>query len=174
MLGFVLLLMAVGWYLFNAFEDKNAGQKATEILSKLEDASNNSDDASIIALGDDTFCGKIIIDKIKVELPVYDVWDEACLKAAPCRYSGNISTNDMIIAAHNYKSHFGKLSKVQIGDSIIFIDAYGVSHFYKVNEISVLDGTAVSDMYSGGWDLTLFTCTKGGEQRITVRCVRQG
>jgi sortase A len=26
-------------------------------------------------------------------------------------------------------------------------------------------------MESGDWDLTLFTCTTGGQSRITVRCV---
>jgi sortase A len=30
----------------------------------------------------------------------------------------------------------------------------------------------VTDMQSGDWDFTLFTCTKGGAQRVTVRCSR--
>ena len=104
---------------------------------------------------------------------MYDEWNYSRLKSAPCRYTGSIDTNDIIIAAHNYKSHFGLLNKLTVGDEVEFVDAYGKSHLYEVCELITLDGTAVSDMQSGGWDFTLFTCTKGGQQRVTVRCERK-
>ena len=126
-----------------------------------------------ITVQGDAFCGKVVIEKLKVELPVYDKWSYTRLKSAPCRYAGGIDTNDIIIAAHNYKSHFGSLKKLKRGDEVKFTDAYGKIHLYEVCELAILDGTAVSDMQSGGWDLTLFTCTKSGEQRITVRCNRK-
>ena len=37
-------------------------------------------------------------------------------------------------------------------------------------EIERLRPTAVKEMTSGDWDLTLFTCTVGGQSRVTVRC----
>ena len=176
LIGCILLLIAGGWYVYNIVEDKNAGKMAVEILSKFNDAQNNSekdnDNAPVITVDGDAFCGKIIIDKLNVELPVYDEWNYTRLKSAPCRYTGTIATNDIIIAAHNYKSHFGNLKQLQIGDKITFLDAHGTTHTYTVCELVTLDGTAVSDMHSGGWDFTLFTCTKGGEQRVTVRCQR--
>ena len=173
LIGCILLLIAGGWYLYNVVEDKNAGQKATEILTKFNSEQGHNDNAPIIKIDGDAFCGKVIIEKLGVELPVYDEWNYARLKSAPCRYAGGIETNDMIIAAHNYKSHFGALNTLQIGDEIAFMDAYGRSHLFTVCELLKLDGTAVSDMQSGGWDLTLFTCAKGGEQRVTVRCKRK-
>lgn len=176
LIGCILLLFAGGWCIYNIVEDKNAGQQAAEILSRLNDEQNNSDkddsNAPIITVGGDAFCGKIIIDKLEIELPVYDEWNYTRLKSAPCRYTGSIATDDIIIAAHNYKSHFGNLKQLQNGDKIIFIDNYGTQHCFAVREITTLDGTAVSDMHSGGWNFTLFTCTKGGEQRVTVRCDR--
>ena len=170
LLGFVLLTVAGGWYFYNIKEDQNAGKQATQILNEFEKQDNN---ASVITVGEDDFCGKVCIKKLGVELPVYNEWSYKKLKTAPCRYTGGISTNDIIIAAHNYKSHFGRLNTLQIGDEIVFIDAYSTVHTYKVCEITKLDGTAVSDMHSGGWDFTLFTCTKGGKQRVTVRCERK-
>lgn len=106
-----------------------------------------------------------------VVLP-YGEWSNARFKTAPCRYTGSVDTNNIIIAAHNYKSHFGNLKQLQIGDEIVFVDTYGTYHRYSVKEITTLDGTAVTDMKAGEWDFTLFTCTKGGEQRVTVRCKR--
>ena len=174
LLGCILLLVAGGWYVYNTVEDKNAGRQASAILSKLNDAERLDETTSVITVDGDFFCGKLIIEKLKIELPIYNEWSYKKLKTAPCRYIGGIDTNDIIIAAHNYKSHFGSLRQLHIGDNVSFVDAGGTVHNYVVCELVTLDGTAVSDMQSGGWDLTLFTCTKGGEQRVTVRCERAG
>ena len=168
--GIVLLLSAAGWFGYNLWEDKNAGQKAEEILNKIEVAEPQN---SCISVDGEAFCGRVIIDALNVELPVYDEWNYTRLKSAPCRYSGRIETDDIIIAAHNYKNHFRDLNKLKIDDQIKFIDAYGSEHIYKVCSLAYLDGTAVSDMQSGDWDFTLFTCTKSGKQRVTVRCERK-
>ncbi len=176
-LGFLLLLAAGGWYLYNTLEDKSAGQQAAELLEQFDARQNSvtnsehpTEDLPTITVGGEAFCGKVFIEALGIELPVYDEWSYTRFKTAPCRYIGSIETNDMIIAAHNYKSHFGSLNQLRMGDEVLFTDALGSVHRYAVREISLLDGTAVSDMKSGGWDLTLFTCTKGGEQRVTVRC----
>lgn len=173
--GCLLLMVAGGWYAYNIIEDQNAGQQAAEILNSFEAQNNVNDELGtpVIIVEGDAFCGKVIIEKLSVELPVYDEWSYSRLKTAPCRYTGSIDTNDIIIAAHNYKSHFGSLKTLRAGDEVKFIDAYGKVHLYAVQEIVTLDGTAVSDMHDGGWDFTLFTCTKGGEQRVTVRCIRK-
>jgi len=175
LLGCLLLLAAGGWYLYNVFEDVNAGKQAIGILEKLEEKQkdvNEFAETPVIFVEGEAFCGKIVIKKLGVELPVYDEWSYERLKSAPCRYTGSVKTDDIIIAAHNYKSHFGNLKQMQIGDTVTFIDVYGNIINYEICETVLLDGTAVSDMRSGGWDLTLFTCTRGGKQRVTVRCNR--
>ena len=218
-IGSLLIFTAVGWYICNTVEDKNAGKQASEILKKLEaqqatELSNNSDGQqtseqlkdqedqqtseqleeqegqqisenlkeqeeqqedpgpSVIIIDGEAFCGTVVISKLGIKLPIFDEWNYARLKTAPCRYLGSIATNDIIIAAHNYESHFGNLKKLQIGDEIAFIDASGRQHCFVVSEITTLDGTAFTDMKSGEWDFTLFTCTIRGEQRVTVRCNR--
>ena len=174
-IGLLLILVASGWYVYNIVEDKNAGKQAANLLDKIEAQQAEQDDADespVIILEGDAFCGKLAIEELGIELPAYDEWNYTRLKTAPCRYIGSIDTNDIIIAAHNYKSHFGNLKQLQIGDEILFIDASGTWHRFAVKEITTLDGTAVTDMQSGEWDFTLFTCTKGGEQRVTVRCSR--
>ena len=118
------------------------------------------------------YIGVISIPSIGVELPVLSEWSTANLRTAPCRYTGSAYTDDMILAGHNYRTHFGSLHRVSIGDAVTFTDAQGNLFCYTVAEMEVLDGKAVEQMQSGDWDLTLFTCTYGGRSRITVRCER--
>ena len=74
--------------------------------------------------------------------------------------------------AHNYDSHFGPISKLEIGDSVIFVDMDGNTITYEVVGKDILAPTAVEEMTSGAFDLTLFTCTYGGASRVTVYCDR--
>ena len=41
-------------------------------------------------------------------------------------------------------------------------------------ELETLDADAVDYMSAGDWDLTLFTCTYGGQSRVTIRCEEIG
>ena len=41
---------------------------------------------------------------------------------------------------------------------------------YEVVEVDILNPTAIEEMTDSGFDLTLFTCTYGGQSRVTVRC----
>ncbi len=157
----MLLVMAAGvLYYANLSEDKSAGEASTALLCEMD--SGNVEEGKL--------CGKLTISALELTLPVLAEWSEYGLTQAPCRYSGNAEDGDMIIAAHNYSSHFGRLKELSQGDVIVFSDLYGQVYEYCVKEMSTLDGTAVSDMKSGEWDLTLFTCTKGGKQRVTIRC----
>lgn len=176
-IGILLLLLAGGWYTVNILEDRAAGEYTVQILDNMDiseglDSVVGGDEKTVVIVDEEAFCGRIVIEKLSVELPVFQEWNYKKLKKAPCRYSGSVETQDMIIAAHNYKSHFGKINALQNGDEIVFIDAFGKSYYFEVKDIILLDGSAVENMKSGEWDFTLFTCTKGGKQRVTVRCER--
>ena len=41
---------------------------------------------------------------------------------------------------------------------------------YEVVAKETLMPTAIEEMASGDWALTLFTCTVGGSYRVTIRC----
>ena len=78
----------------------------------------------------------------------------------------------MVIAVHNYKAHFGKLKELRIGDRLSFTDADGNIFYYEVGETEILAPDATEEMTDSDWDLTLFTCTLGGKNRVAVRCFR--
>jgi sortase A len=117
-----------------------------------------------------TYIGRLDIPTLGLSLPVMSQWSYPNLKISPCRYTGSAYTGDLVIAAHNYQSHFGTLKYLSCGDRVYFTDADGNEFTYEVAEIDQLLPTDIEKMTSGDWALTLFTCTIGGSYRVTVRC----
>ena len=107
-----------------------------------------------------------------MELPVLTDWSYEKLKKAPCHYYGSCYESDFVIAAHNFSSHFGRLSELQPGDLVLFTDVVGEIHCYEVVLLETLAPTATEDMIASGFDLSLYTCTPGGGNRVTARCRR--
>lgn len=117
-----------------------------------------------------SYIGVLDIPALGLSLPVISQWSYPDLKLAPCRYTGSAYSGNLILAGHNYPSHFGGLKNLRSGDTVCFTDADGNQFFYQVAELEVLDGTAVEEMTAGDWQLTLFTCTYGGQSQVAVRC----
>ena len=124
----------------------------------------------VVIVEERAYVGMIEIPVLELALPVLDDWNYPALKVAPCRYEGSAYTGDLIVMAHNYDSHFGKLRQLQPEDEVRFTDMAGNVFTYRVIELETLPGSAVEDMSEGQWDLTLFTCTDGGQSRVTIRC----
>lgn len=178
--GAVLVLAALALFLWNWEEARRAGESADSVLSVLEDQiqdrSDFSDpyDTTMTELEIDgySYIGVLTVPSLNLELPIMSEWDYKRLKISPCRYTGSVKTNDLVIAAHNYDRHFGRLSKLSEGDAVSFMDMDGVVTCYEVAAMDILEPTAVEEMTSGDYDLTLFTCTYGGKSRVTIRCER--
>lgn len=118
------------------------------------------------------YIGVIAVPSLSLELPVASEWSYERLKTSPCRYSCSVYSGDMVLCAHNYSSHFGQIKTLKPGDAVVFTDVDGNVYNYEVAELETLQPAAVDEMKSGEWDLTLFTCTIGGQTRVTVRCDR--
>lgn len=119
------------------------------------------------------YVGFLSIPSLELDLPVMSEWSYPNMKTAPCRYWGSVYLDNMVICAHNYVNHFGRLGNVSIGDPVIFTDVDGNVFNYTVSELIQLNPNQTLNMVKGlDWDLTLFTCTTSGRQRLTVRCVR--
>lgn len=117
------------------------------------------------------YIGMVSVPSLNLELPVMSEWSYPKLKISPCRYHGSAYTHDLIIAGHNYRKHFSPLKGLEPGERIVFTDVEGNRFFYQVDSVEILKKTEVEQMEAGDWDLTLFTCTYGGQTRFTLRCV---
>lgn len=127
-------------------------------------------DMPVVRYEDQDYIGLLEIPALGLKLPVMSEWSYPRLKKAPCRYTGTAYLDNLVISAHNYERHFGKLKELREGSRVMFTDADGNRFSYRVVLIETLMPTDIRDMTSGEFDLTLFTCTVGGKHRVTVRC----
>ena len=125
-----------------------------------------------VEIGGDDYIGYLSIPALELDLPIMADWDYPRLQIAPCRYFGSVNGRNLVLMAHNYSSHFGRISELKLGDTILFTDMDGHTTHYQVEGRDVLPPDAVEEMTSGEYDLTLFTCTYGGKSRVTVYCTR--
>jgi sortase A len=116
------------------------------------------------------YIGTLSIPALDLELPIMSEWSYPSLQISPCRYYGSVYKNNMVIAAHNYESHFGLIKTLSIGDAVTFTDVDNNVFNYTVSDVTQLGPYDSDIMTTGDWDLTLFTCTIGGSYRVTVRC----
>ena len=199
-LGTLLLIAAMSLVLYNRNENKKSGEAAQSVLAELTEIipppptepvteiptagdilaeydiepTTAPKEETTIVIAENGYIGIVSIPDLQLELPVMSDWSYPKLNIAPCRYKGSIVEGDIIIAAHNYWSHFGRLSELGGGEIFTFTEADGTIHKYEITEIIQLDGRDIDGMDLGSadsWDMTLFTCTLGGQSRVTVRAV---
>ena len=198
-IGVLLLAAALLLTAYNLWSDVMADVIAGKVLERLaSDMEENVDTSPSVPIYDEesedvyipdyilnpamampedqidgqTYIGVLEIQALSLSLPVISAWSYPNLKIAPCRYAGSVYLDNMVIAAHNYQSHFGKLETLSHDDNVSFTDVDGNVFAYKVVEIETLSPYAIEEMTIGDWDLTLFTCTLGGQSRVAVRCDR--
>lgn len=115
------------------------------------------------------YIGTIDVPELGLHLPVLSELTDASLKISPSRMQGTVYKKDIIIGAHNYRYHFGSLKNLAVGDELIFTDVDGNEFHYDVSYTEMLYPNQMTELEAGDWDLTLFTCTIGGAQRVVAR-----
>lgn len=200
-IGAILIIGAMALFAYNEYSDIKAGNEAENVVlliskeiatktnhgsdieipdyevSREEVSSSEEEiipDMPVIEVDGHNYIGTISVPELSIELPVMDEWRDNYddLKISPVRYSGSVYTNDMVIAGHNYRSHFNPLHNASVGMEVIFTDAYGTVYVYEIVELETIEPTDINGMIIFDSDLTLFTCTYGGAARHTVRCMR--
>jgi sortase A len=138
-------------------------------LSQLGTVANTGDTSNTANVGGYDISGIISIPDIDISLAVISEWSYPNLAVSACRYTGD-TDGQMIIIAHNYESHFGKIDRLDPGDRVTFTDAAGVVHSYEVTNTELWATGQLREIITGdSWDLTLFTCTYSGNDRVVVR-----
>ena len=189
--GTALLLAALSLLFSARCADTRAGEEAEELLSAVQAVQEGREPPEISKNGTDgveflapelpeavlegyACVGTVRIPALELELPVLADWDYERLKLAPCRQFGSSRTEDLVIAAHNYQTHFGRLGELSAGDTVFFTDMDGIVNSYTVAEVRTVLPEDVEAVQNSGYPLVLYTCTLSGRERTAVFCLRSG
>ncbi len=188
-LGTIFIIIAASLLYYNLNLEKEAKTVADrivpEIIKEIKTNQGKSDaviqpasqtesvqhktNEKYLELNSKKYMGILTFPSLGLELPILASYVYKDLMTAPCCYSGN-PAGYMVIAAHNFKAHFGNIYKLSKGDTILFTDIEGNVTQYKVmlqKEVNVEDIDKFFDMH---YDLTLITCNYLGNKRVMVGC----
>ena len=189
-LGLALLIAAGGLAGYNLWDENRAAESVESVIRQMDVKIPHPGTVELpegmipdhilapamemptIEVDGHSYIGYINIPAVDISLPVMAEWSYDNLKEAPCRYAGSAYLDDLVVCAHNYTRHFGRLHRLNIGDTVEFVDVDGNVFVYAVAEKEQLEPDEARRMLSGDWALSLFTCTLGGQYRTTIRCER--
>lgn len=180
LLGVSALLLAGGLFFYNKLEERSAAQASNQVLLQMQAIEESvttenlqqtrNGPMSEIEIDGEMYIGQLSIPALNLELPIISQWSYQRLKKAPCRYSGTVAGRDLVLMAHNYSSHFGRINDLPLDTEICFRDVHGTENWYRVTAVDIVNPEDVEEITSDGYDLTLFTCTYGGRNRVVARC----
>lgn len=182
LIGTLCILVAAFIFVKNTFEDYKVNQTTQSITEQLiqdkDDPSNEKGrylknpkmEMPVKEIDGYEYIGYVKIKRLGLKLPIMSSWSYEKIKISPARYQGSVYEDNMVLLAHNYHAHFGKLYQMEIGDEIVFYDMDDNEFIFKIKDKEEIRGDKLDELLSGEWDLTLFTCTLSGEFRTVIRC----
>ena len=177
--GALLIVCAFALTVYNTWESNQAKEESEKLLREVKLAYSAAPEQEPEAAAQNTNLQEqedvfaiLGIPSLDLQLPVWNQCTEEFLKLYPCRYAPeSCKEGQFVIAGHNYKSHFKKLSSLKIGESI-FLEFADGNQQYVVSELIQISGDDRERFFSGEWDLSLFTCDFSGKRREVVRCIK--
>lgn len=176
--GAALLVGALSLFAWTRWDESRAADDAASVMEQVAaaiaggEAEDPGDGYGMRAVEVDGvwYVGYLTVPALGLELPVASAWSYEQLEVTPCRYYGTARGGNLVVAGYNYDAHFGGLAGLAAGDEVLLTCADGTTYDYEVVEVGSLGAYDVDEMTSSGYDLTLFTCTSGGQACLVVRC----
>ena len=186
--GFICIMAALAFLINNILESQQAENASESIIHELnrqmdvanavvsEDFPTDNPDRIMpeMMVDDLGYIGILSVPELDLELPVLGDFDYDALQITPCLYSGTVYQNNMVIGAHNYDAHFGRIGNLHIGATVIFTDTERHSFQYEVVNAESLKPNQNEELtqkqHENDWNLTMFTCNYSGTERVTIRC----
>ena len=160
----------------NLLTERRAARQTADLLAAVETRIAAPADLPAPEVTGDPWAGYEVIGVVGLpdlglSLPVLADYTQDLLAGAPCRYTDDLALEpgQLVVAGHNYRTHFGRLGELAPGSRITWQNLDGVTYTYTVTEVTEIDAGDREALEQGDWDLTLFTCDVTRTRRILVR-----
>lgn len=179
-LGSILIILSIGLIGRNYYIEYKAGKSLDKALAKLNAKIDEGDyvldgdnETAVINIDNKVYMGIITAPSLGISIPIIKEYKYEYMNNSPCRYAGSYTTNDLIIAGHNYKKHLYHFKNMKHGEQIVFTTCNGINYYYIVTKIEVLNPNQMEILMGkkdNNWDLSIFTCSNTGRARYVIRC----
>ena len=160
----------------NLLTERRAARQTADLLAAVETRIAAPADLPAPEVTGDPWAGYEVIGVVGLpdlglSLPVLADYTQDLLAVAPCRYTDDLALEpgQLVVAGHNYRTHFGRLGELAPGSRITWQNLDGVTYTYTVTEVTEIDAGDREALEQRDWDLTLFTCDVTRTRRILVR-----
>lgn len=176
-LGAILVIASIGLLVYSMrgyeIDTNNAIVQIEKLLPKItqsvpQEKGNNA--MSSMEIDGESYVALLEMDMYKFKMPVRSVWDEKAVEAVPCRYSGSIYNNSLVIAATDAEGQLDFVNSVNTGDRLTVTDMRGEQFSYKVVKVENSNTATDEELNTDEYDLTIFVEYSGPTDYLFIRC----
>lgn len=176
-LGAILVIVSIGLLVYSMrgyeIDTNNAIVQIEKLLPKItqsvpQEKGNNT--MSSMEIDGESYVALLEMDMYKFKMPVRSVWDEKAVDAVPCRYSGSIYNNSLVIAATDAEGQMDFVNSVNTGDRLTVTDMRGEQFSYKVVKVENSNTATDEELNTDEFDLTIFVEYSGPTDYLFIRC----
>lgn len=176
-IGAVFLVAAAGLLFFNMrgldIDTAKALASIDELMPNISDSVPQEKGNNVMPsmeIDGESYVAVLEMSTHKYRVPVRSVWDEKAVKAVPCRYSGSVYNNSLIIALSDEEGQMDFVNNVNAGDKLTITDMRGERFSYQVTKIENRNEIDKEKLNSGEYDLTLLVEYSGYTDYLYIRC----
>lgn len=179
-LGILLIVSAMITVIFHHVSQnnnkENVQQIVKDIYSLIPDVENAVPEAPaditmpVMEIDGQDFAGIIEVPAYGKTLPVYAGWNKRKLSKFPCRYTGSIYDNSLIIGAVENPGQFDITKLISGGDEVLFTEMTGLRYPYIITDIYMTKDVSTENLISQKADLTLFIKSDYGSDYMLINC----
>lgn len=176
-LGAILVIASIGLLVYSMrgyeIDTNNAIVQIEKLMPKItqsvpQEKGNNT--MSSMEIDGESYVALLEMDMYKFKMPVRSVWDEKAVEAVPCRYSGSIYNNSLVIAATDAEGQMDFVNSVNTGDRLTVTDMRGEQFSYKVVKVENSNTATDEELNTDEFDLTIFVEYSGPTDYLFIRC----
>ena len=176
-LGAILVIASIGLLVYSMrgyeIDTNNAIVQIEKLLPKItqsvpQEKGNNA--MSSMEIAGESYVALLEMDMFKFKMPVRSVWDEKAVEAVPCRYSGSVYNNTLVIASTDEKGQMDFVNNINTGDRLNLTTMRGEQFSYKVVKVENSNTATAEELNTDEFDLTIFVEYSGHTDYLFIRC----
>lgn len=179
-IGIGLIVLSVITVFSSQILQNTAYTNAKQIVSKMrylmpETRSGYSENRAdvtmpMLELDGANFIGIFDLPIYDVTLPIYAEWKKENITKYPCRYSGSVYDDSLIIGASDNQGQFDFMKIITTGDVMYVTDVTGLRYSYTVDKIEKTKDITTENLTSEDSDLVLFARSTYSFDYTIIRC----